>query len=295
MKRFSHASTRTSVGRAVAFATIGALSLCAAAPQSARAGLFSVSPKQEKSLGDDAAKQIEAGARLSRGPVEEWVNRVGARLAAVSNPEWKYTFRVIDSPEINAFALPGGHVYVYTGLRKVVKTDDELAAVLAHEITHAENHHYAKQYGSASKRGAILGIASILFGAPPLVNQAVGLADTAITQKYSRSDEYEADRLGMERMTRAGFDPRGMVALLQNMKTIETGKTGPGWLSDHPDAPNRVTAANREYSLIQSLQKSGSPLVKPRFSPWTSPEIAAPVATADAASPEADAAKDAEE
>lgn len=283
MKRFSRASTRSRAGRIAAVATISALSLFAAAPQSARAGLFSVSPKQEKSLGDDAAKQIEAGARLSRGPVEDWVNRVGARLAAVSKSEWKYTFRVIDSPEINAFALPGGHVYVYTGLRKVVTTDDQLAAVLAHEITHAENHHYAKQYGSASKRGALLGIASILFGAPPLVNQGIGLANTAITQKYSRSDEYEADRLGMERMARAGFDPRGMVALLQNMKTIETGNNGPGWLSDHPDAPNRIVAANREYSLIQSLQAAGSPLVKSRFSPWTAPVATAPVKETNAA------------
>ena len=71
------------------------------------------------------------------GPVEDWVQAVGQRLAQVSDPKWKYCFRVIDSPEVNAFALPGGYVYVFTGLRKVVQTDDELAAVLAHEITHA--------------------------------------------------------------------------------------------------------------------------------------------------------------
>src|SRR5690348_3265694 len=81
----------------------------AAMPQPAQAGLFSVSPDKERRMGDDAAREIEGGARIVNGPVAEWVETVGQRLAAASNPEFKYSFRVIDSPEINAFALPGGY------------------------------------------------------------------------------------------------------------------------------------------------------------------------------------------
>ena len=141
-----------------------ALSLCAAAPHSAHAGLFSISPEKERSMGADAAKQIESQARIVRGPVADWVSAVGNRLAAASSKEFKYSFKVIDSPEVNAFALPGGYIYVYTGIRKIAQTDDELAAILAHEITHSEQHHYARQFKKASKRGLLYGNGGALAG-----------------------------------------------------------------------------------------------------------------------------------
>ncbi|MGI8711252.1 MAG: M48 family metalloprotease, partial [Acidimicrobiales bacterium] len=130
----------------------------------ARAGLFSLSPEKERNIGAEASKQIEAQAPIVTGPVADWVESVGQKLVKKSNPEFKYSFRVIESPEINAFALPGGYVYVYTGLRKVASNDDELAAVLAHEITHAEEHHYASQYKKSSRRGLLLGVGSLLLG-----------------------------------------------------------------------------------------------------------------------------------
>jgi predicted Zn-dependent protease len=243
--------------------------------------LFSVSPKEEAKLGEEAARQIEAQVRLVHGPVEDWVNAVGQRLAKVSDPKWKYSFRVIDSPEVNAFALPGGYVYVFTGLRKVVQTDDELAAVLAHEITHAEQHHYAKQYKKSAKRGALLSIFSVVVGLPQAGQQVVGLANAAIGQRYARTEETEADILGVRRMVRAGFNPQGMVTLLDKLgKEDRGGNTLDSWFRAHPESDKRVGDVQKEMTQIKTLQAAGDASVKPIFEPWTS-------ATANSSSPAA--------
>lgn len=227
------------------FALALAASLAISAPP-AHAGLFSISPDKERKLGQDAAAEIEKGAPIVTGPVEEWVQRIGARLAASSSSEFRYTFHVVDSPQINAFCLPGGHIFVYTGLRKVIKTDDELAAVLAHEITHAENHHYAKQYAKSSKRGALLGVVSIFAGLPSIASQALGILDFSMSQKYSREHEYEADREGLLRMKRAGFKPDAMVNVLQRLAEEDNSSGLDQWMSDHPEGKKRV-------KVIQSL------------------------------------------
>lgn len=206
----------------------------------ARADLFGVSDDKQRRLGNDAAKEIEQGAPIVSGPVEEWVQRVGERLVKVTKPDFQYDFHVIDSPQINAFCLPGGHVYVYTGLRKIVRTDDELAAILGHEITHAEEEHYAKQYTKSSKRSTILGIGSLLLGLPPLAQQAVGMVDFGLTQKYSREQESEADREGFFRMKRAGYDPHAMETVLKRLADEDDRDGLDKWMSDHPEGKKRV-------------------------------------------------------
>ena len=216
------------------------LMLGGSVPQ-AHAGLFSVSPDKERKMGDSAAKEIESSAKIVTGPVADWVQSVGQRLVAQSDGEFKYSFKVIDSPEINAVALPGGHIYIFTGIRKIARTDDELAAVLAHEITHAEQHHYARQYSKASKRGALLGVLGAVVGLPSVAAQAVGLADFYATQRYSRVLETEADKMGLTRMAKAGFNPQGMVTLLENMdKEQKRGGSLNTWFASHPDAPKRL-------------------------------------------------------
>ncbi|BCM91353.1 beta-barrel assembly-enhancing protease [Abditibacteriota bacterium] len=228
-----------------------ALGLLVAAPlPSAHAGMFSISPDKERKIGQDAAAEIEQGTPIVTGPVADWVNRVGQRLVKVTNPEFEYSFHVIDSPEINAFCLPGGHVFVYTGLRKVVKTDDELASVLAHEITHAEEHHYARQYAKSSKRGTLLGIGSILLGLPGIAQQGLGLLDASMSAKYSRGSESEADREGAARMKRAGFDPQAMVTVLTRLSNEDSGNDLDRWLSDHPEGKKRAAAVT---ALIPTL------------------------------------------
>ncbi len=222
----------------------------------AHAGLFSISPEKERNIGAEASKEIEAQAPIVTGPVADWVESVGQKLAKKSKPEFKYSFRVIESPEINAFALPGGYVYVYTGLRKVASNEDELAAVLAHEITHAEEHHYASQYKKSSRRGLLLGVGSLLLGLPDLANQIIGLLDFARSQKYSRSQESEADHDGMIRMMNAGYNPSGMVSLLEKLsKENESGGTVDKWFGSHPDSKSRVEKARAELKMLRDLPR----------------------------------------
>ncbi len=206
---------------------------------SAQAKLFGLSPDKERKIGQEAAAEIEKGAPIVTGPVEEWVQRIGAQLAAKSGTEFKYTFHVIDAPQINAFCLPGGHIFVYTGLRKVVKTDDELAAVLAHEITHAEEHHYAKQSAKSGKRSALIGAISIFAGLPGIASQALGILDFSMSQKYSRENETQADTEGLLRMRRAGFDGNAMVSVLKRLAD-EDDSDADQWMSDHPEGKKRV-------------------------------------------------------
>jgi predicted Zn-dependent protease len=224
------------------FLALGLSASLTLAPSPAQAKLFSISPEKERKIGQEAAADIEKGAPIVSGPVEAWVQRVGAKLAANSKDEFKYTFHVIDLPQINAFCLPGGHIFVYTGLRKVVKTDDELAAVLSHEITHAEEHHYAKQYSKSSKRGAILGIGSLVLGLPGIASQALGILDFSMSQKYSREHEAQADREGLFRMKRAGFNPDAMVNVLQRLADEDDSSGIDQWMSDHPQGKKRVSA-----------------------------------------------------
>ena len=234
---------------------LGAALLSGFATPSVQAGLFSIGPDKERRMGDEAAREIDAQARVVTGPVAEWVASVGARLAAASDKEFTYSFKVIEGKEINAFALPGGHIYVFTGIRKIARTDDELAAILAHEITHSEQHHFARQYGKASKRGAILGVLSAVVGLPNVAQQIVSLADFATTQKYSRTHETDADLLGMQRMQRAGFNPQAMVSILEGLaKEDRSGGSLDRWFGDHPDSGRRIQRAKNQLSTLNANQ-----------------------------------------
>jgi len=251
-----------------------------APPQPAEAGLLSISPEKERRMGEEAAREIESHMPVVSGPVADWVQTVGQRLAAVSNPEFKYSFKVIQGKEINAFALPGGYIYVFTGLRKVAPTDDELAAVIAHEITHAEEHHFARQYGKSQKRGLILGIGSALLGLPNLAQQVIGIVDFSMTQRYSRAHETESDRLGMQRMVRAGFNPQGMVTLLENLaKDSSKSNVLDKWFGSHPESKKRVGAARNYVLEVKSLQAQNNPLVRPIFQPWRSEDLGGAMST----------------
>lgn len=235
---------------------LSAALLAAAPPRAARAGLFSISPDKERRLGQEAASDIEKTSPIVTGPVADWVNRVGQRLVKASNPEFEYSFHVIDSPEINAFCLPGGHVFVYTGLRKVVKTDDELASVLAHEITHAEQHHFARQYAKNSKRQALLGIGSIFVPLTQLSATLLQLGDAGLSAHYSRGAESEADRLGAARMKRAGYDPHAMVTVLTRLANEDSSNSLDRWLLDHPEGKKRAAAIE---ALIPTLPSDPPP------------------------------------
>ncbi|MCS6862934.1 MAG: M48 family metalloprotease, partial [Abditibacteriales bacterium] len=182
------------------------------------------------------------------------IEKIGARLvAALGKSDFEYRFRVIDMKEVNAFALPGGYIYVFTGLAKVAKTEDEIAAVLAHEIIHAHDHHWARQYEKQFTRDILLTLGLMATGAGNLVRNIADLLNFAIGQRYSRKDEQSADNKGMELMAAAGYNPEAMISLLENLGAFS--KADPKllqWMSDHPQIPRRIERAKQRLAELKA-------------------------------------------
>lgn len=238
------------------------------------AGLFDVSISEQKRLGAQAAQEIERqnlivgrdvrAPRNYRGRApDEIVADVGRDLVSVlhSNP-WDFSFKVIQNDQVNAFALPGGHIYVYTGLLKSLRMDSEgsqasinmLAAVLGHEMTHVIGQHWAKQYKKDAQRGAGLSIILGATGANRTVQQMASVFHYAQSQKYSRSDEYKADAGGINLLNdarRFGYRPEAMVDMLKVLDRAG-GSTSRGmvWLSDHPSTVDRIKRTEKRVAVI---------------------------------------------
>jgi len=162
-------------------------------------------------------------------------------------PDWKWEVNVITSPEVNAWCMPGGKIAVYTGLiEKLQITDDELAAVMGHEISHALREHgreRASQQLATSAGASLLGVVADVF-VPGTGQATTGLAGVVgqVTYElpYSRIHETEADRMGVELAARAGYDPRAAVALWQKMAKLSSGGAPPKLLSTHPSHEDRI-------------------------------------------------------
>lgn len=177
------------------------------------------------------------------------VDRVGKRIAAavgdrMPNAQWEFV--VFDAPQtVNAFALPGGKVGVYTGLLNLAKTDDELAFVMGHEIGHVTSRHGAERATEAAGvavGGAVLAQTTKDKKNSDLLLAAYGLAATGATLKFSRSHESEADYVGLRFSAYAGYDPRASVTFWQKMAAEGAGKKTPEFLSTHPSDDRRISA-----------------------------------------------------
>jgi predicted Zn-dependent protease len=207
--------------------------------------------------GEDAAREIERETRPYHDPeVSDYVERVGRRLVESIPEEYRrrqfeYTFHVVEDKDANAFALPGGRVYVNSGLLETAGGEGELAGVLAHEISHV-----ALRHGTASASKAVvaeIGIALLgeLIGGKK--GQAVQLGAyagaTLYLLKFGRDYEKQADILGSQIMSRAGYDPRDMVRLFRRLEG-GGGKGLPQWLSDHPDLEKRARRIEEEAALL---------------------------------------------
>jgi len=222
------------------------LGACASAPYTHRSQLILVSQSQETKLGADAYHEVLAKAKVNTDPqINAIVREVGERIARAANrPDYKWEFTVIDAPNtVNAFALPGGKVAVYTGLLPVAQDTAGLAAVLGHEVAHAIAHHGAERMSQAM--GAqVLGTAlSVgLGGTNPTTANAImqlyGLgAQVGVLLPWSRTQESEADHIGLILMAKAGYDPEAALALWQRMEKLEGGGKNappPEFLSTHP-------------------------------------------------------------
>jgi len=170
-------------------------------------------------------------------------------------PGWKWEVNVLTSNELNAFCMPGGKIVFYSGLiQQLQLSDDEIAIVMGHEISHALREHSREQVSQAMAAQTAIGVASMLLGLPAGSSEIANTAyDSVIATKFSRVDESEADRMGLELTARAGYDPRAGVSLWKKMIQANKGDRPPEFLSTHPAEENRV-------KQIESLLPTVMPL-----------------------------------
>jgi beta-barrel assembly-enhancing protease len=212
------------------------------------------SVERQIAMGKQYAQQVEAQSKMISDPlVTEYVNRVGQNIVRNSDSQVPFTIKVIDSDQINAFALPGGYFFVNSGLILAADEEAELAGVMAHETAHVAACHAARE----NTRGNLMQMASIplifIGGAVGYAGyEAAGLALPATFMKFSRNFEAEADYLGLEYMYKAGYDPQAFVSFFEKIQAQEKKK--PGTLakafSSHPQTPDRIAASQREISTI---------------------------------------------
>jgi len=211
----------------------------------------SVGEDQEKQIGQDAAAQVERGAPMISEPqVSEYVTRLGSALASKSddrNRDWH--FRIVDAEVVNAFALPGGFVYVNRGLIEHAGSTSELAGVLGHEIAHVLLRHSAQQIEKEQKTNlglsVVCGLTNICSSNAARV--AINVGGAALFARFSRHDELQADSAAVSVLARAGYNPQGIVSMFA--KLLETREQRPdlvaGWFASHPLEEDRIAAVTR--------------------------------------------------
>ncbi|MBI4437124.1 MAG: M48 family metalloprotease [Candidatus Omnitrophica bacterium] len=206
------------------------------------------STDKEVEMGRKISRQLEKRLKvLEDQTAQDRVNTIGQKLAAHGDrKELLYYFKVLDLKEVNAISLPGGYVYVNRGLLEKIKSDDELAGVLAHEIGHIAARHAMKRLQASMGYGLLQALA-VGTGTNRQAIRGAQIAFTQIFLAYSRGDELQADRLAVKTMRRAGYDPYGMSRFLKKLKEIHRDKLAPGtYLRTHPFVSDRVRVVHEE-------------------------------------------------
>jgi len=251
------------------------LASCAVNPASKKQDLVLMSEDQELALGQQAAAQVAAQMPLlpENDPLVKYVNKVGQRVAAVSDrPELFYHFHVVDDTTINAFALPGGYIYMYRGLLTHMNSEAELAAVLAHEVGHVTARHAVQRYTQAQlyQMGAM--VTSIFVPVPQGIGQISDLVATAVISGYGRQAELQSDELSIRYIAKAGYDVEATKSILETLKRLDdldskikedtTGKKPEkyhGAFASHPETKKRIeeAVANSEGASTTGLGEIG--------------------------------------
>jgi predicted Zn-dependent protease len=216
--------------------------------------LPTMSLEKEIAIGRQLAEQVERQSKLVTDPVvNEYVNRIEQNIVRNSDAKVPFSTKIIDSDEVNAFALPGGFLFVNSGLILAADDEAELAGVLAHETAHVAARHGAE---TASKQTAInLASVPLIFLGGPVgygARQAAGIAIPLQFLKFSRNQEAEADYLGAQYMYKTGYDPSAMLSFFEKLQAKEKARPGTmnSLFTDHPPTPDRIAAVKKEIETI---------------------------------------------
>jgi predicted Zn-dependent protease len=242
------------------------LAACATNPVTGQKEFSLMSEAQEVETG----RQLDAEVRREMGvyrddALQRYVTDIGQRLARTSHrAQLQWHFAVVDQPAVNAFALPGGYIYLTRGILPFLDNEAELAGVIGHEIGHVTARHSAAAYSKATGAGVGLALLGIFV---PSTRPLQGLAETALSVlflKHGRDDELQADRLGAEYSAKAGWDPAGIAGMLTTLARIDeaTGsrKGVPNWLSTHPAPADRIQQV--QVAVQQAKATAGQPLAR---------------------------------
>lgn len=236
----------------LATASLAALIVACATSPTGRTQLRLVSDSEMDQMGVTAFQQMKSKTPPTQdAKTNAYVNCVASAITREVPGGRQWEVQVFDDKQVNAFALPGGKIGVYTGLLKVATTQDQLAAVIGHEVSHVLAGHSASRV--SNQMASQLGV-SILSAASGVDASMIGMgANLLLVLPFSRGDETEADVLGEELMARAGFDPRQSVALWQNMAKASGGNAPPQFMSTHPANETRIRDLNAHLAKAVPL------------------------------------------
>ncbi len=235
---------------------LGGVASCAVNPVTGQREFTLISEGQEIQIGRDADRDIVASMGLVEDEaLQRYVHELGTRMAARSErPDLPWTFRVLDDPIVNAFALPGGYIYMTRGIMAHFTSEAELAGVLGHEIGHVTARHGVRQVSRAQLAQVTLGVGTVLFPEMEAFEGLLSGGMSLLLLRYGRDAERQADDLGLTYMLGQGFDPREMAATFEMLYQASGGDEAdrlPGWLSSHPDP------LERRDRILQRVQSEG--------------------------------------
>ncbi len=231
-----------------------------------------IDEKQEIEIGRDMAAMLLGAAPLvANEPMQRYVNSVGRWLASqTERPDLPWHFGVLDAPQLNAFAAPGGFVFVTRGLLERMKSEAELAGVLAHEIAHVLQKHHLKAIQKSAQVGVATNVLSLAIQDRNSAarDKLIAFGTEMYTRGLDRSDELEADRLGVVIAARAGYDPYGLPSVLQALQAMNPEDSGLALMfKTHPAPAERLDAIEKQSATLEA--HSGQPQLAERFATQT--------------------------
>jgi predicted Zn-dependent protease len=232
------------------------------------ADVFKPGKGDQVKLGQRAATEIRKKEKVLPASDERVrvLRRTASRLLAViddGKDPWQYSFDVLDNKQINAFALPGGPTFFFTGLLDRLATEDQLAGVLAHELTHVRREHWAYAYRDQQQRALGLNLLLIFTRANSTMGGIASIAnDLLFTLPFSRKHETEADNAGMDMMIKAGYNPMGIKEVFEILSKTSGGGKPPEWLSTHPNDKTRIQHLSDRINKLNRKFNPQTPL------PW---------------------------